>query len=330
MWKLGKQSLKQFTWASIVVFIAIGVELERRAESYSLVFQTIQYATVDGKVQSAETIKRQPAAEMDQILSTLSYTIAISIFVSVIIIKRMEDARQEESLQALEFLRKQIQSDVLSATMGKVIPPEVFSVLKRDVLEKALVVQSGIWDLTFTLESDGRIKLLTDFFYVILNTSEKEVNEETDVLTTPVEDGGLESLLVKLDGVESCKYIVSTKENKGAKFIEQDHTSKIVYNLRIPPQKTAEIHTRYVDFFAKTAIDTIFTKHPTQELLILVRFPEGWTFNLNSFSSSPLECIDRNPNACKYRFDGGLLPCQGVMFTLVRTQNVDISLIKGG
>lgn len=72
----------------------------------------------------------------------------------------IEEFRQTEQAKIIEKLREKVQQDVLEATMGKFIPPEIVSVVKRDVLERSVVVRRGRWEFDFKLEKE-RIKLET-------------------------------------------------------------------------------------------------------------------------------------------------------------------------
>ncbi len=252
------------------------------------------------------------------VLANLLYTLAAAFFVSVFFIKRLEDARQDDHLEAIERLRQDIQKDVLAAALGKIVRPKIFEAVKGDVLERSCIAKRGRWEIVFDLLPDGRIRTRTQIFYEILNTREDEHEEGRDALTNPTELGEVKSLLVRVEGQE----IINTEKNLGNyKIVRENGTFKIPHKYKIPGNGSAESICVYEEFHSGPVFENISSYYPTEELDIRVQFPHGWQFHLESYSASPIECYHKTETTRHYRFEGALLPGQTVSYTLRRASN---------
>jgi hypothetical protein len=94
-----------------------------------------------GNAVTIPLLKIPQTAAWERVASNVLYTAGISLFVSVIVMTRFEEVRRKQEEENLQNLRAKIQEDVLEATMGKFIPPEIVAVVKRDILEQPLVTR---------------------------------------------------------------------------------------------------------------------------------------------------------------------------------------------
>jgi hypothetical protein len=248
-------------------------------------------------------------------LAVLVYTLGAAHFVSVAFIKRIEDSRHEDQLEVIETLRQKIQQDVLAATMGKFVPSAIFAVVKRDVLERGFIAKRGRWEIIFDVLPDNTIRSKTFITYQIINTREVEHHETRKSLVGPTEAGKVLSLLVTVEGKE----VINTDKKTGDfRILSENDTSKISHSYTIPPNGRAESISVYEEFYTGFVSDSIYTFYPTEELDILIRFPEGFDFSLVSYSSSEIECYHSTETSRHYRY-GALLPGQGLCYTLRRS-----------
>ena len=313
-----------FTVLICLVFLIAGLYFDWRSETYNLEIENHQYA-VGGQIQNAQIVTTPPDAIFDRVLSNLFYTLAISILVSVIIIKKIEDARAKAQVEELERLRAKIHEDVFSATMGKLIPEDVFSAVKFGVLENPLIVSDGVWQLQFS-EENGRINLITSFLYKIKNVAESEAvvskKIEKFVNLRSNDEGKVQSLLVKVGNQIICDYDPSGKK-VGVELIDGGKTGNLslIYSLRIPAHEVADMTLVFSDSYPSVANDIISSLFPMQKLQIVVSFPKGWQFSLESFTYSKLELELGNDTSSRFVSKGALLPNQGVNFFLTKKPN---------
>jgi hypothetical protein len=149
-----------------------------------------------------------------------------------------------------------------------------------------------------------------------LNTRATEYTKQEKIINRPNEQGGLESLTVKVGGSE----VLNFKKGEALEKLQTDKDGScvITYPLKIPAGQMAERQSRFIDYYTLPAVDTLFTTLPTQELEINVRFPPELAFNMVSFATTPLVCYYSDDARRNYRFNGSLLPCQGVTYTLAK------------
>lgn len=297
-----------------VGFLIGGLVCDYYSETFEMTFENrVLPPDKAGNPVTIPLVKIPQSAAWERVASNVLYAVGISMFVSVVVMTRFEEVRRQQQEENLQNLRAKIQEDVLEATMGKFIPPEIVAVVKRDILEQPLVTRRITWNLDFT-RSGEKIILVTTAFHEILNTRATEHTEEKKIINRPNEQGGLESLTVKVAGSE----VVNFKKGQALEKLQTDKEGScvITYPLKIPAGQMAELQSRFIDYYSLPAIDTLFTTLPTQELEINVRFPPELGFNMVSFATTPLECYYSDDARRNYRFNGSLLPCQGVTYSL--------------
>jgi len=285
-------------------------------------------------------VKEPERVVWQRVGSSLLYVLGTSLFVSIVIVKGVEEARHTAYQKSIHTMNESIKKNVLEATIGTLIPHDKWEIAKRDVLERSLIVRQGLWELIFTEDErrNGWIKLETTMTYSVYSTKQDIVTETRDIKVKPIIEGGFKSLVVKIDGVE--KLNVRVKQNQQGQFdvkidgakIKLPHkdihhsvngdTETLHHKLTLSKLQVAEVITKYDDYYqSPSAVDTIFTHYPTQQLEIFVRFPKGWDFQMGTFSTSTAKLVDSDTTSKKFRFTGGLLPCQGVMYSLRKSQN---------
>lgn len=132
----------------------------------------------------------------------------------------------------------------------------------------------------------------------------------------PIEEGGLKTLSLRLGNDELVNYDSSKPPPENVTVTESHGTMKMTHKFTIPGGGSAEMIASYVDYYHLPISDVIFAKYPTQELEILVRYPEDLVFNLNSFATTPCEPFHQEAGRIDYRFKGALLPGQGVAYLM--------------
>jgi hypothetical protein len=314
-----KTSRNSWFWVMVsVACLIFGLVCDYYSQTFEMTFENrVLPPDKTGNPVTIPLIKIPQSSAWERVASNVFYAVGISMFVSVVVMTRFEEVRREQQEENLRNLRAKIQEDVLEATMGKFIPPEIVAVVKRDILEQPLVTRRIIWNLDFTLSGE-KIILVTTAFHEILNTRATEHTEQKKIINRPNEQGGLESLTVKVAGSE----LVNFNKSEGLENLETDKDGSFVitYPLKIPAGQMAELQSRFIDYYTLPAVDTLFTTLPTQELEINVRFPPELGFNMVSFATTPLECYYSDEARRNYRFNGSLLPCQGVTYSLTENR----------
>jgi|GEM_PF-5241560 len=307
------------------IFLILGFCFDYQSGRHELVFETrtISPLKAGGQNREISMVTTPWSAAFQRILSNVCYVVGISFFVSAVIVKGFEDVRQAEQSSVIEKLREKVQEDVLQATLSTFVPKGIVAAVKRDILERAFVVQRGRWELDFTL-GDDELLLETTGSYTVSNTKETVITEKRDIRTRPLESGGFRSLSVKIQGTPLTTFRPGDAIPDGIVIDERSESEILVlwHTVVIPPRSTAEIITTFGDQYLLTRggeiNDTIFAHYPTEELEINVRFPENCTFQLTPFVTSPVETVRSVPGRSDYRVGGAVLPGQGFAYTVRR------------
>ncbi|MEY2519536.1 MAG: hypothetical protein QOF24_1295 [Verrucomicrobiota bacterium] len=304
-----------------LAFLVLGLVLDHHSGTFELQLERHQLPPTASSKDWREIsfVKTPSVAIWERVASSLCYILGISLFVSTVIIKGIEEVRQADQAKIIEKMREKIQEDVFEATMGKFISKEIVSVVKRDVLERALVVLRGRWELDFTPTKDG-LHLITRGYYSLLNTREAEVSEEREMRVRPIEQGGLQSLVIRVAGKETLNFDPNAPSPSNVNVVNEKGLYTLTHTITVPPGESAEIFSKYYDTYTLPTADVIFAHYPTQELEILVRFPEDYEIELTSFATSPMECLHCDSTRGEYRFQGALLPGQGVAYSMMKKQ----------
>lgn len=309
----------------VICILVLLVGIASDYYSRTVVPRPMERVTIqDGLPKRELTLVPKPEAIITAILGTFCYTLSASIFIIVFIENRINADWGEK----LEKLRQDINRNVFDALFGVFVPEEILKTIKKDIINNQTVRKNTRWELNF-VEIDNDLKLIQTIEYEIENVSARSAK---NFLKTKLqkfaknEYSCLRKASVKVNREEVCYYEKDNRQN-GIRVCEEDNTpSSIEYLLELPPNWTADVvnifETTYYNGRTNGAIDFLGTIYPTINIVLEVIYPhDNYEFELFPLLSYSLDEQPTRDGELKYSINGGILPYQGVIFSITPSTN---------
>jgi hypothetical protein len=308
-----------------IVLLSVGAASEYVGSNIDPTFKAISLIDDTGQVIKKDVLSFPVAYSVVRILSGIFYTLAISIFVSVFITDRIEADLDRKREQDLNQQREAINIDVFDSLFRTLIPEEIFAVIKSSVIETKTVRRNADWIYDFSVPEQGVIDLRQTISYELHNISSEEVSEPTKVdfatfgdITQSLEQARCE--------VESHTIVIFDKDNPpdknvGITITRNNELEKtlIEFNVIIPPRKYGYITMVFQNRHKHSVQDEYFTKTALVNGSLTANFPEDYEFKLYSDMSAELRCIEDGKSRKRYKLKGAILPHQGYVYYLYKT-----------
>ena len=310
----------------IIVSIIIGVILNLYSWNLPQEISTIS-CFIDGKV---DIIHPRILSQVLNIISIFLYTFGISIFISFFIISRIEamrtaeqaesqSSRHEQHERELKKLNEAISLNIFDSLFKKLMPEELFIIVKETIINSKIIRRNASWDLDFDLVND-HILLRQTISYELENVSnEKVINPNLIISDNDDNEDILLSIVLIKNG---CREIIYDK-NKGinsqnVKLKDNgDNKTDTEVNVEIEPKSKIDmIFVWQVKYHKDFVRDAYFSLYPIINAELNARFPVGYKFNIFPAMSNKLEKTLEEDTRVKYKVYGGILPEQGFVFEL--------------
>ena len=209
--------------------------------------------------------------------------------------------------------------DVFNGLFRKLVPDEIFAVIKRDIISTPVIRRDALWFLEFyKKENDNHIFLRTDIEFSLINLSNniidypvlsvcESLSEDEDKLIKVVakRNNDIENLYEVNKSNDRCNY----EDKNGEKVLSVKYSinpkEKIILNIIW--------ETKYISEEIK---DAFFSQTALVNAKLEIRHPEEYEFNLFSSMSSPFVLQKVEKDRSTYLAEGGILPLQGLVYNL--------------
>lgn len=247
------------------------------------------------------------------------YGLSAAIFITVFVANRLERAQREEKEGELKMLNDAISVNVFDSLFKAIIPPEIFKIIKQEIIENKVVRRDAKWVYQFE-EIDGKIVCTQTTRYELHNLSQTPVADpiklELDTL------GGEEYSVLSAECLsKSGERLVhydpkNVDKSQNIKVESKGRITTVAYTVNIPPESHVEYKTVFQRSYSGDITDAQFTKVPVIGADIIVSYPKGYDFNITPMMSSSSRLITHSPTQKIYKIEGGILPKQGFVFYL--------------
>lgn len=310
-----------------------------------LLTQQVLTLTAQGQQSSITTIKQTPQSWVLSVLSTFSFSMAISIFIALFVVKRLDSAIAKEKEKELLAIQQAININVFDSLFKTLVPEEIFEVFKSDVISNKIVRRNANWIYDFRETGTGEeIELIQTIKYELHNVSHESVQDAISATFDGHGVGhGIRKAVCMLEGQELASFD-ATEINKAPPTQEEqikskdgkviitrypNGYSKILINVEIPPSKRIDITMVYVTLYDHFFVnDGYFTKYPMINATLTATYPETYDFEIFQALSSELKQTLIQDNRSIYEVKGGILPHQGFIFTLKRKRCIPVMQLE--
>lgn len=286
-----------------ILAVAGGILLFHYSNSYQLSSKTI--ATIDhGNMREQIVYMIEPRTRYIQLIGTIMIQFSVAIFISLFFVRYLESAEREDFRKKLMEFQEQTAKDAILSVFKRVIDPDFFKIISREVLNANLLRKNATWQYDIEKTAGGNLTLQRVISYELHNMSFKE--EEESVSPVSQQSVCCSTKVVEINGEK----VDSLESGKEGSF------ERIMKTIKVPPQSHVNVSVVMLQEFSTPFIyETHFTKYPIVNLQIIVNFPKEYVFSIGNDSLSS-ECKTELEIDGKriYKVDGALYKGQGIEF----------------
>lgn len=274
-----------------------------------------------------------------QALGYVLFSMGISLFITLFITNEIERHERRKWEQRDEELKHSIATTAFETIYKKVIPEEIFQVVRSDLLLNMVIRKEAVWDYRFKIQKDGGVVCEHKFSYSIQNVGVQRIKNPLDICFTNDENSNSELLRVvaKCRGKEIAKFDSRDPSNLSGLSIEHaGEITKVNFDGYLDPgaDNSIFITTLMKIEYRNIIQEVFFTKLPIINGSVIIRFPVE--FNLCFYPSTSSKFDEEDDHVIDgYRtkvfiFRGGVLPNQGFAINLnrVREKELDTECLK--
>lgn len=312
---------KLYGWlALILVVILIGVTLDFQGNNYKVSYENIEIATGPNETEQKTVVVVPTAVQIFKLLANFFYGLAVALFATIFVARKLEQDQKEKHEEELEKLREAVNINVFDALFKTLIPEEIFQIVKTEIIENKSIRKKAHWTFVFS-EVGGQIKMTATTHYELHNVSKEPVSDPVKISMEPLSSGCQEikkAQCLSSDGVALINYDPSSpSNNKNIKIDDLENGGKLVsYTVTVPSKDYIVSTFEYSTIFTGNVYDCQHTKYPIIDLNINAVFPSGYKFTVYPSLSNELKVISEGDTHKNFKVEGGVLPRQGIIYIL--------------
>lgn len=318
----------------IVVSLAIGVSIDVFASDGHIIAQKL--AITDGNfTKSINNYTFKYDFPIAKSISTFLYSLSMSLIIALFILRVIQKEDDEERKREDDERRSELAKNVFKGVFDRLLPPEIYDVIKRDIFQSSVVRRNVQWTLQFK-EEDAGLALYKNIIFEIDNLTSKEHIENFYAVTTASKHVKTEIQFLKWHEKGEQEnttvfYDKISEKNPEDKAIAKNvfgHSSvdvnfyKIDKDIPIPCNKTIVVNYKTKDTYVNNfeyIHDTMFTTACSSiNWKMLVLYPDNFTFSVLPMFTKELKSISDDKGRRSYEYDGAILKGQGIEFTLLK------------
>ncbi|WP_405633146.1 hypothetical protein [Pseudoalteromonas sp. Ld20] len=316
-----KYYAKSFGWILFILSIVIvGVAIDFQANNYPVTYQSVNVATGPNQTETKTIIVVPTIVQSYKLVANFFYGLAVALFATIFVARKLEQDQKEKHEEELEKLREAVNVNVFDALFKTLIPKEIFQIVKTEIIENKAIRKKAHWTHVFE-EVDGEIKMTATTHYELHNVSKEPVTDPVKIVMEPLSSGDQTINMARClssDGTALIEYDpLNTDNNKNITIEDTESGGKLVkYTVTVPSNDYIESTFEYSTIFTDTVYDCQHTKYPIIDLNINAVFPKGYIFTVYPSLSNELKIISEGDTHKNFKVEGGVLPRQGIIYTL--------------
>jgi len=299
----------------ILLSTGAGIICNYQSANQALVYKPIPTALKEGENQPEKFLiaSLSPSAITLNIVGNFFYSLAISLFISVFVTYNLQRHRQQDSERQLQEIQKSINIDVFNSLFKRIVPDEIFSAIKSQIIKAKIIRKNARWIYEF-VECGENYELNSTFIFSLDNLSGEPVT--LPYQTRLDKSDGLKSNLESVDCVCGKTHIIKHRRGTHPAPEVKEHTTPdgiktISYTVTVPPKESASLTLRYKYEIDKPSHHWT-TKYPLIDGSLMVKMPDNHTLTLDdSNMATGFSLKSDTPNQMLYELTGGVLPGQG-------------------
>lgn len=308
----------------ILIFAAIAIDVWFSNGTIEAI--RISIFDKNGTINTVNTYKYNYEHPVLKVLSVFLYSFAMSILISLFIIKVLQKDDDEERKKEEEKRRDELFKNVFKGVFDRLIPTEIFDVIKSDILEANIVRKKVKWTFDFTVnKEDNTITLQRNVMYEAHNLTSSDCIEPFSYIFSSTDYSSTEIEFLKWHDIEDKGTTKIAYNNKTKDDSELEHIplgndiEQVKKDINIPVNKIIFINFKSKEIY-KNCISFLHETHFSSACSIgwelQVNFPKEYEFSIIPVFSGNINTVVDDEGRKEYTYNGAILKGQGIEFTL--------------
>jgi hypothetical protein len=321
---------KEIAFVVLLLFVGVGMKFWA-----SIAFEPVlveKHFVINGIKRDSIDFEMPYLRTLLNLAGDACLTLCFSLIVSLFFVKGIEDSLAAKRTKQLDDINAEIRQNVFSSLFQTLVDPEIFEIIKRDIIKNGMVRKDVKWTYDFIEKSDGKVLLRqTDRYSLYNGTGANRVEE----IKANCDNASGEAFLSEFICVKNNQQILSFRYDElvtdpdnpnlktaceGRVLVQELPDGGAEVRIRIPIQRDeyVQISQVYETTYDKLPInDSFFTRYPVVNATLEANFPAGYDFYIfSSLASDLIQDALLQANRRSYRAQGGILPNQGFVYTL--------------
>lgn len=299
---------KNYLWI-IILIVLISIVIDYFSSDLTPILKTQTVITEE----ETKTIKYYSYSwyyNFLRIIVNVLYTLAISLFISVFILKKLEEEENEIFQDRILKLQEGINQNVFDEIFKKLINPEIFDLIKTDIINRESIRKNAKW-IYDIIEVDNKLKIIQTINYELFNQTRKKINESMVLNFMPNNDHNVKIIGFKCTAGNT---IIHNDNNNLDSFSTSQNKE---YQFNIEPDSHVNISLIIENIYENVNIlDNHISKYPLLGLDIEFNYPSNYELEVTPSFSSPLNIRTDHNNKRIYENVRAILPGQGITYRI--------------
>ncbi len=255
--------------------------------------------------------------------SSFLYTLAMSLMISIFILKVIQKDDDDQRKREDDERKTELFKDVFKGVFDRLMPSEIFDVVKSDILEANIVRKKVKWTFDFIVEED-KITLFRNVMYEAHNLTSEDCTEPFSYIFSSSDYSSTEIEFLKWHDIKDrgTTQVAYNNDRGSSQLIHESlgtDVEKVTKDIEVPCDKVIFINFKSKEVY-KSCTNYLHETHFTSACSIgwelQVNFPKGYEFSMIPVFSGTINTIVDNEDRKEYTYDGAILKGQGIEFIL--------------
>ena len=285
---------------------------------------------INGSIQTVNNYKYNYEHPFLKVLSIFLYSFSMSILISLFILKVIQKDEDKQRELKDEARRTELFKNVFKGVFDRLIPSEIFDVIKSDILEANIVRRKVKWTFDFIVDKEeNTITLQRNVMYEAHNLTSKACKEPFSYIFSSTDYSSTEIEFLKWHDINDKGTTQIAYIDKDATKSELTHIPlgndiiQVKKDINIPHDKIIFINFKSKEIY-KNCINYLHETHFSSACSIgwelQVNFPKEYEFSIIPVFSGNINTIVDDEDRKEYTYSGGILKGQGIEFTLSKKE----------
>ena len=309
----------------LILSVIMGIVIDIKFSEGNIVTKAVEIFE-NGKKTIVNSYSFEYKYPIIKTFSTILYSFSISIVIALVILLVIQKDEEEQRKLRDEIRKEEIFKNVFKGVFNRLIPDEIFEVIKSDILEASIVRKNLKWVFDFEIE-ENQIVLYRTVMYEAHNITTKDSIETFSYIFSSTDYTSTEIEFLKwheFHDIDNTQVVYNRNDELEHNPLSLSLNTQIKRDIIIPHNKVICINFRSKEIFKNSKNflhETHFSSACSIGWELQVNYPRGYNFSILPVFSGRINTLIDDDNRKEYRYSGAILKGQGIEFTLFKLRD---------